>query len=279
MDIFKTRQALSNYLGEQKLGNKQIGLVPTMGALHEGHLSLIRQSRQQNDITVCSIFVNPTQFNDPKDLAKYPRPVENDLEKLQIAKCDVAFMPEVSEMYTGGEKWHINLNGLDTLLEGKIRPGHYQGVTQIVKKLFDTVKPDKAYFGQKDYQQFLVIQEMVNQYQIPLKMVMCQIVRENDGLAMSSRNGHLSEAEYLQALALSKALKLAEQLFTYKSIAEIKDEVSRFLKTSPGVIMEYFEICNGKTLIPVSKKEAKSLVALIAARVGQVRLIDNVILR
>ena len=253
--------------------------MPTMGALHAGHLSLINQAIRQNNVVVCSIFVNPTQFNDPKDLAKYPRPVETDTGKLRNAGCDVLFMPEVTEMYTKDEKWQINLNGLDTILEGKIRPGHYQGVTQIVKKLFDTVNPDRAYFGQKDYQQFLVIKEMVRQYHIPLKLVMCPIVREPDGLAMSSRNIHLSAEEHEQALVLSKALNLAKELFQFKTITEIKEEVSQFLKTGQRVITEYFEICDGQTLAPVSTKDHESLVALIAARVGQVRLIDNVILQ
>ncbi|NEU08997.1 pantoate--beta-alanine ligase [Flavihumibacter sp. R14] len=278
MKIFTTRATLSGYLTEQKSLRKIIGLVPTMGALHAGHLSLIEQAHKESDVVVCSIFVNPTQFNDPGDLAKYPRPIESDIKKLENSECDVLFMPSVSEMYSEGEEWNISLNGLDSILEGKIRPGHYQGVTQIVKKLFDTVMPDKAFFGQKDYQQVQVIAELVRQYQIPVQLITCPIVREADGLAMSSRNVHLSAAEHQQALVLSRALNLAQQLFPVKTIPEVKDEISRFVKQTDGVELEYFEICDGKTLQPVTDKDDEPLVALIAAKVGGIRLIDNVIL-
>ncbi|HUH33892.1 MAG TPA: pantoate--beta-alanine ligase [Daejeonella sp.] len=278
MKIFTTRAALSGYLSEQKASGKSVGLVPTMGALHAGHLSLISEARRASDLVVCSIFVNPTQFNDPNDLAKYPRPVEADIEKLKAAGCDVLFMPEVSEMYIKGEQWHINLNGLDNILEGKIRPGHYQGVTQIVKKLFDTVMPDKAFFGQKDYQQVKVIAELVRQYAIPLQLIMCPIIREDDGLAMSSRNVHLSADEHQRSLVLSRALKLAADIFPKRTITEVKEEVSQFVHQTAGVDLEYFEICDQMTLQPVTAKDGKPLVALIAAKVGQIRLIDNVLL-
>lgn len=158
-----------------------------MGALHQGHLSLIEQARQLGDIVVCSIFVNPTQFNDPKDLEIYPRPILSDTEKLETVGCDILFNPEVHEMYAGNEKWHLNIGQLEGLLEGKFRPGHYQGVTQVVYKLFDIVKPDIALFGQKDYQQFLVISKMVELLNLPVKLVMCPIVRETDGLAMPQK--------------------------------------------------------------------------------------------
>ena len=279
MKIFTSRAALSGYLTEQRFAGKVIGLVPTMGALHAGHLSLIRQARRESDIVVCSIFVNPTQFTDPNDLAKYPRPVETDTKKLESADCDVLFIPSVTEMYSGEEAWHINLNGLDNILEGKIRPGHYQGVTQIVKKLFDTVRPHKAFFGQKDYQQVKVITEMVKQYNIPVELIMCPIIREDDGLAMSSRNVHLSPDEHQQALVLSQALNLAANIFSEKGIPEVKDEVTRFVKQMPGVELDYFEICNQETLQPVTDKNDGPLVALIAARVGSIRLIDNIMLQ
>jgi len=279
LKIFTTRVALSGYISEQKAGGKSVGLVPTMGALHAGHLSLISEARKACDLVVCSIFVNPTQFNDPNDLAKYPRPIEADVEMLKQAGCDVLFMPEVSEMYIEGESWHINLNGLDNILEGKIRPGHYQGVTQIVKKLFDTVMPDKAFFGQKDYQQVKIITELVRQHEIPVQLIMCPIIREDDGLAMSSRNVHLSADEHQRALVLSRALKLAGDIFPNKPIAEVKKEVSQFVNQISGVDLEYFEICDQETLQPVAVKNGRPLVALIAAKVGQIRLIDNVILR
>lgn len=278
MKIFTTRAALSAYLADQIAVCKSVGFVPTMGALHAGHLSLIEQARKESDVVVCSIFVNPTQFNDPRDLERYPRPIESDIEKLQSAGCEVLFLPQVAEMYSADEKWHINLNGLDNILEGKIRPGHYQGVTQIVKKLFDTVNPDVAFFGQKDYQQFMVISELVRQYNIPVKLSMCPIVREADGLAMSSRNVYLSEAEHNQALSLSKALNMAKTLVASKSIEEVKVEIQRYFETAEGVQLEYFEICDRQTLLPVSNKSEGDLVALVAAKVGQIRLIDNIIL-
>lgn len=277
MKIFTTRAALSAYLADQIIVCKTIGFVPTMGALHAGHLSLIGQARNESDIVVCSIFVNPTQFNDPRDLERYPRPIESDIEKLQSAGCDVLFLPQVSEMYSADEKWQINLNGLDNILEGKIRPGHYQGVTQIVKKLFDTVNPDVAFFGQKDYQQFMVITELVRQYKMPVKLSMCPIVREEDGLAMSSRNVYLSKTEHQQALGLSQALNLTKSLIGSKSVEEVKLEILRFFKTLEGVQLEYFEICDPETLLPVLNK-SENMVALVAAKVGQIRLIDNIIL-
>jgi pantoate--beta-alanine ligase len=279
LKIFTTRVALSKYLTEQQAAKKKIALVPTMGALHAGHLSLIERARKESDLVVCSIFVNPTQFNDPADLAKYPRPVESDIEKLKSASCDVLFMPEVSEMYSAPEDWFIDLHGLDNILEGKIRPGHYQGVTQIVKKLFDTVKPDIAFFGQKDYQQVMVIAELVKQYHIPVRIIMCPIVREKDGLALSSRNVYLSAAGHQYALALSKALNLATELFTERSIEEIKKEVNLYLEQAEGIEPEYFEICDSQTFLPVTNKDSNNLVALVAARVGTIRLIDNVILQ
>jgi pantoate--beta-alanine ligase len=279
LKIFTSRVALSEFLIKQQSAKKTVSLVPTMGALHAGHLSLIEGARRESDLVVCSIFVNPTQFNDPADLAKYPRPIEHDIEKLESSRCDVLFMPEVAEMYSEPEAWFINLHGLDEILEGKIRPGHYQGVTQIVKKLFDTVKPEVAFFGQKDYQQIMVISELVRQYRIPVRIKMCPIVREPDGLAMSSRNVYLSEEEHQHALALFKALNMAHNLFQERSIEEIKKEVTLFLKNSEGIDAEYFEICDGETFLPVSKKEAAPLVALVAARVGQIRLIDNIILQ
>ncbi|MGB4774102.1 MAG: pantoate--beta-alanine ligase, partial [Daejeonella sp.] len=190
MKIVTTRLALSEYLKQRKLEGNIIGLVPTMGALHDGHLSLIEIAKSKTDLVVCSIFVNPTQFTDLNDLKNYPRPVETDINKLEAISCDVLFLPEVEEMYNKDEIWQLDLGGLDQVLEGKIRPGHYQGVTQIVYKLFEIVKPDFAFFGQKDYQQFMVISKMVNLLNMPVKLVVCPIIREDDGLAMSSRNIH-----------------------------------------------------------------------------------------
>lgn len=278
MKIFNRKQALLTYLDELRSQGKTIGFVPTMGALHAGHLSLIEQAQQKADIIVCSIFVNPTQFNDKKDLENYPRPVEDDIKKLESIKCDLLFIPEVNEMYNSSDNWSIELDNLDNILEGKIRPGHYQGVTQIVKKLFDTIKPDLAFFGQKDYQQFMVISYMVKKLRIKVKLVLCPIVREKDGLAMSSRNIYLSPQDRQNSLALFHALSKFSDLYKTKSISQLKTEITSFLKSAPGIEMEYFEIFNAKSFQPTSSKSAGSIIALVAAKVGSIRIIDNMII-
>ena len=279
MLVCKTRLALGSILSKFYSADQSIGFVPTMGALHEGHLSLVERAKNECDVVVCSIFVNPTQFNDPKDLEKYPRPIEHDIELLEKANCDVLFLPEVEEIYTGKEQWAIDLDGLDEFLEGEIRPGHYQGVTQVVKILFDIVAPTKAFFGQKDYQQLLVISKMVSKLGLNVKLEMCPTVREKDGLAMSSRNIRLSELERKNALALYRALQLVQSEFSIKSIQQITADATHYLKVSPGIDLEYFQICDGLTLEPVSSNKGSTLVALVAARLGHTRLIDNVILK
>ena len=250
-----------------------------MGALHNGHLSLIKIASGQTQLVVCSIFVNPTQFTDSKDLANYPKPIDEDIARLIKADCDVLFLPSISEMYGDDEHWQIDLGQLDKKLEGKVRPGHYQGVTQIINKLFNTVKPDKAFFGQKDYQQFLVIKEMVEQRNIDVKLVMCPIIREEDGLAMSSRNIYLSAEEHEHALILNRVLLNVRNSFDEKSIENLRSEAIQTLKSAHGIELEYFEICDGDNLETVHTKDNPNLVALVAAKVGQTRLIDNMILR
>ena len=278
MKIFNSKQAIHNYFGELRSLGKTIGFVPTMGALHAGHLSLIEQARKTAEIIVCSIFVNPTQFNDKKDLENYPRPVDDDIRKLNEFKCDILFIPEVDEMYNSSEKWAIELGNLDTVLEGKIRPGHYQGVTQIVKKLFDIVNPDFAFFGQKDYQQFMVISYMVKKFRMKVKLVLCPIIREEDGLAMSSRNIYISAADRINSLALFHALSKFRALYKTKSILQLKTEITSFLKSAPGIEMEYFEIFNAKSFKPATTKRSGSIIALVAAKVGSIRIIDNMII-
>lgn len=248
-----------------------------MGALHQGHLSLIQQARQLGNIVVCSIFVNPTQFNDPKDLEKYPRPILDDIKKLEQVNCDVLFNPDVTEMYAGNEKWHLDIGELEGLLEGKFRPGHYQGVTQVVYKLFNIVKPDIALFGQKDYQQVLVIQKMINLLKLSVKLEMCPIMREPDGLAMSSRNIHLTADDRQHALVLSKALNYVKDHFSPNQVDQLQQEAIAIMNNEPGVSLAYFEIANGNTLHPANKN-TKNFVALVAATVGKTRLIDNVLL-
>ena len=278
MKIFRTRAEVHNYLVELKPEGKSVGFVPTMGALHQGHLSLIAAARDKTDIVVCSIFVNPTQFNDKKDLENYPRPIEDDISKLRQAKCDVLFLPDVDEMYTSDDKWYIELNNLDNILEGEIRPGHYQGVTQIVKKLFDIVTPDYAFFGQKDFQQFVVISYMVKTLGMKVQLIRCPIVREDDGLAMSSRNVYLSAEDRQNALALFRALTNARKDFDTLSIEQVKQNALDYLTTAPGIEYEYFEIYNADTFRPALSTDKNNIIALVAARVGKIRIIDNMIL-
>jgi len=277
LKVFKLKKDLQEYLQLLRDIGKTIGLVPTMGALHPGHLSLITQARQNADVVVSTIFVNPTQFNDPKDLEKYPRPIVQDTEKLDEAGCDVLFRPDVGEMYAGNEQWHLDIGELEFLLEGKFRPEHYQGVTQVVFKLFDIVKPDVALFGQKDYQQFMVISKMVDILKMPIKLIRCPIWRDDDGLAMSSRNIHLSPTERQQALVLSKALFWLKGHFDRNNIEALQQQAADIVKHQEGVELDYLEIADGETLHPANKNSA-TLVALVAAKVGKTRLIDNVIL-
>jgi pantoate--beta-alanine ligase len=277
LKIFTDRKNLEEYLQKLQLKGKKIGFVPTMGALHQGHLSLLAAAQQQADVVVCSIFVNPTQFNDPKDLELYPRPIASDTEKLEQAGCDILFNPDVSEMYAANEQWHLDIGELEYLLEGKFRPGHYQGVTQVVYKLFDIVKPDVAFFGQKDYQQFLVIQRMVDLLHLPVKLVMCPILREADGLAMSSRNIHLSVEERQHALILSKTLNWLKDNFDHRKMQSLTRECEMMIRTEHGTELEYFEIADGDDLHP-AKQNSRNIVALVAARVGKTRLIDNVVI-
>lgn len=278
LEVINTIAALKMLLQPKKLAQQKITLVPTMGALHKGHVSLVKIAQQHADIVVCSIFVNPTQFTDPKDLEKYPRPLEHDIEMLQEAGCDVVFMPSVKEMYPGPENWHIDLGLAEFVLEGEFRKGHYQGVTQIVKKLFDAVEPDLAFFGQKDFQQVLMIQNMVKHLDMSVEIISCPIIREDDGLAMSSRNIHLSAEDRKNALVLSRALQYVLDHFDQYGTEELEKKAADMIRANHGVELDYFTIANGETLMPEQDKSAKHLVALVAAKVGETRLIDNMIL-
>ena len=277
MKVFTTKKDLQHYLQERRNAGKTIGFVATMGALHAGHLSLIEQARQKNDEIVCSIFVNPTQFNDPKDLEKYPRTIPADTALLEQAGCDILFAPPVNEIYDGNEQWHLDIGEPEFLLEGKFRPGHYQGVTHVVHILFDIVKPDTAFFGQKDYQQFLIISTMVEQLHIPVKLIMSPIMREPDGLAMSSRNVHLTPDDRRHALILSKTLNWVKGNFDKTRISQLKATAEEMIDAEEGVQLDYFEIADGTTLHPANEQSEK-IVALVAAKVGKTRLIDNAIL-
>jgi pantoate--beta-alanine ligase len=276
LKIFTTKKTLQQYLQQTRASDKTIGFVPTMGALHRGHLSLIKQAQQNNDEVVCSIFVNPNQFNDPKDLEEYPRPIAEDVKKLEQVNCDVLFNPTANEIYDANEQWHLNIGELESMLEGKFRPGHYQGVTQVVYKLFNIVKPDTAFFGQKDYQQFLIIRKMVELLNMPVKLIMCPITREADGLAMSSRNIHLTTDDRRHALVLSKTLRWVQDNFDSNNIPQLKKEAELMINQEPFVELDYFEIADSDTLHPANKN-TKNIVALVAAKVGKTRLIDNVL--
>ena len=281
LEIFKTKAALKAFLQPLKASAKKIALVPTMGALHNGHISLIKLAQQNADIIICSIFVNPTQFTDPKDLEKYPRPIEHDLAMLADAGCNGVFMPNVDEMYPTGadEAWHIDLGNAEFLLEGEFRKGHYQGVTQIVKKLFDAVEPDVAMFGQKDFQQVLMIKNMLAYFKLPITIITCPIIREDDGLAMSSRNIHLSPEDRKNSLVLSKSLQFVIGHFNEYSLTELESKAKSFYDNIDGVELDYFTIANGDTLEPAKSKDENNLVALVAAKVGSTRLIDNMIIK
>jgi pantoate--beta-alanine ligase len=276
LKTFTTRREVQQYLSAHN--GATIGFVPTMGALHKGHISLIEAARQANDITVCSIFVNPTQFNDPKDLENYPRPIDADIAKLEQAGCDVLFNPAVNEIYDDNEQWHLAIGPLEHLLEGEFRPGHYQGVTQVVYKLLDIVKPTNLYMGQKDYQQFLIVSKMVELLTLDVKMQMCPIEREPDGLAMSSRNVHLTQADRQHSLVLFKALNKVKDNFNIKNVAKLQQQALEMICAEADVQPEYFRIVDGTTLLPADKN-SRSIVALTAARVGKTRLIDNVLIK
>lgn len=280
MEIYSTKSDLQAHLQTLREAGKQIALVPTMGALHEGHLSLIREAQTVADIVVCSIFVNPTQFNDPKDLEKYPRPIENDIALLQSEACDILFLPSVEEMYpTANEHWSIDLGELDTLWEGAQRPGHFQGVTQIVYKLFHLVQPHIACFGQKDFQQVMVIQRMIDIKKLPVTLNICPTVRNAKGLALSSRNSRLSEQGKEEALVLFNVLDETKNNFANTSIEQLQQEAIAKLNTQPEITLEYFAICETRTLQQATDKDNnKKYVALVVAWIEGVRLIDNMLL-
>ncbi len=279
MLIFNTISETQNYLKSQQKAGKTIGFVPTMGALHTGHISLIERSKAENDLTVCSIFVNPTQFNNPEDLKKYPRTLEKDCEMLLPAGCDVVFAPSAEEMYAKLPQLRMDFGTLETVMEGKFRPGHFNGVGIVVSKLFNIVKPDKAYFGLKDLQQVAVIRQMAKDLSFDLEVVPCPTLREIDGLAMSSRNTRLSPEARILAPQIYKVLNLAkEKLQAGFSAKEMQEAVNQHFSDYPAFELEYFEASDFDTLLPIeSKIEAGKTALCIAAFLGGVRLIDNIV--
>jgi len=283
VQVFQTTSDIQNYLlNVSQLGIKSVGFVPTMGALHDGHLSLIKESKIKTDLTVCSIFVNPTQFNDKKDFEKYPIQLDKDLELLLVAGCDVVFVPSVEEIYPGGiyEKTDVNLGFIGTTLDAEHRPGHFEGVLQVVKRLLDIVQPDLLFLGQKDYQQCMVLSKLVEHYLLPVKIIICDTKREKDGLAMSSRNARLNQEERISSVQLSKALSHIKEHIAEQPIKELIQTQLDNLSKDPLIQTEYLVVVNGKTLEPIDiyQKEL-ALTVLIAAKVGKIRLIDNIIIQ
>ncbi|MBN1142837.1 MAG: pantoate--beta-alanine ligase [Bacteroidales bacterium] len=278
MEVFYKAAPLAARVAAFRQERKSIGFVPTMGALHEGHLSLVRFSRQQNDVTVVSIFVNPTQFNDKSDLERYPRMPEKDSALLEHAGCDILYMPDVNEIYPEPDTRVFDFGGLDKVMEGKQRPGHFNGVAQVVTRLFDMVNPHRAYFGLKDFQQVAIIRKVMSDLQYPVEIVSCPIVRECDGLAMSSRNMLLSGDDRKRALVLSQSLFLGrERMKQGHPVVEVKKYVEDQVNSAEGVDLEYFEIIDSTTLLPAQQWYAgRDVIGCIAARVGKVRLIDNI---
>jgi len=279
MQVFYKNKSLQNTLAKLKTG-ASIGFIPTMGALHKGHLSLINRAKEENDIVVVSIFVNPTQFDKKEDLLKYPRNLEKDLALLKSADCDFVFIPTVVEMYDDNiTASQFDFGGLEFEMEGKHRKGHFDGVGTIIVKLFNLVKPSKAYFGEKDFQQLQIIKKLVHKNNIPVKIVGCEIYRENDGLAMSSRNTRLTKTQRNEAAFIYKTLKKAKEKFATNSTTELIKWVENEFEKNSILELEYFEIANTKTLRSAKRKVKKSSYrAFIAAFAGDVRLIDNIAL-
>ena len=280
MKVLRTVKQLTEFRESLK---GTVGLVPTMGALHNGHLSLVKKSMSENDCTAVSIFVNPTQFNNKHDLQTYPRTVDADVKLLEETGADIAFVPSVETMYPEGldnvtESYDFGFIG--QVMEGAARPGHFNGVGIVVHRLFDLVKPDRAYFGMKDFQQIAIIREMVRQCNINIEIIPCPIVREDDGLALSSRNTRLNEEQRRQAVQISQTLFKAVDLVGEKSVAEVKEFVVSTVNSVPLLDVEYFEIVDGYSLQTISSwDEAEWVVGCITVNVGDVRLIDNITLK
>ena len=256
---------------------KKIGFVPTMGALHEGHISLVTRARKECDVVVASVFVNPTQFNDKNDLKNYPRTPEADCAILEAAGADIVFMPTVEDIYPEPDTREFDFGLIDKVMEGATRPGHFNGVAQVVSRLFDMVNPAKAYFGEKDFQQLAIIREMVRQLGLSLEIIGCPIVRESDGLALSSRNALLTPEQRHTALAISKALFASVEHAKTYSLSDTKQMVEQAIADTEGLELEYYEVVDGHTLQSVSSwDDADYIVGCITVYCGKVRLIDNI---
>jgi pantoate--beta-alanine ligase len=274
MLLFETINELSAFVDSVKREGKTIGLLPTMGALHNGHISLLERAKKENDVVICSIFVNPIQFNNKEDFEKYPRDLENDKRLLEEKNCDVAFVPTTEEVYSEPATEHYDFGALDKVLEGIARPGHFNGVATIVKRLLNWAKPDRAYFGEKDFQQIAIIKHLVNQQNIPVEIVVCPVFRDEDGLATSSRNRRLSKEKRSIAPKIHQILLKSASFSDTLSISQIKNFVINEFKMYKDFKLEYFEIVNAVTLQPITHKNEDGVVGCIAVWLDGVRLID-----
>jgi len=277
MKVISTKKELAGIISDKKEKGLTVGFVPTMGALHEGHLSLVREARNNSDYVVVSIFVNPTQFNNPDDLKSYPRDIDKDLKMLEELSVELIFAPTVKEMYPEEDTRQFDFGMLDKVMEGKFRPGHFNGVAQVVSKLFDYVKPDKAFFGEKDFQQLAIIRKLVKDLKMPVDVVGCPIVREPDGLAMSSRNQLLAPEMRKNAPVIAETLFDSLNFAPGKTVKETGQLVTERINATGVLKVEYFDIVDGNTLQPVNSwDESDYIVGCIAVFAGKVRLIDNV---
>ena len=276
MLVLRKIKEIEEIITLQKQNGQIIGFVPTMGALHQGHISLINYSKQQTNITVCSIFVNPTQFNNASDLTHYPRTPEADIKLLEEAGCDILYMPDVNDVYPENDTRTFQFGYLDTILEGAKRPGHFNGVGQVVSIFLQGIKPHKAFFGSKDYQQVMVVKSLVKQLNLPVEIIACPILREADGLAMSSRNTRLTAEERKTAAFIPKIMDEARSLVMQKGITYAKLFVEEQIRMHPTMKLEYYEVCNAENLeLLTNFNPREKAVSLIAVFVGNIRLIDN----
>ncbi|NIJ51519.1 pantoate--beta-alanine ligase [Dyadobacter arcticus] len=279
MEVFTSVQSLRTFLNLQISIQNSIGLVPTMGALHEGHLSLIEKSNFENDVTVCSVFVNPTQFNNPEDLLKYPRTLDKDLDMLDKAGCSAVFAPSVEEMYPEQPALQFNFGSLENVMEGSSRPGHFNGVGIVVSKFFNLIKPHRAYFGQKDLQQVAIIRRLIIDLSFDIELIVCPTVREKEGLAMSSRNTRLSKEERELAPQIHQILKLAKsELINGTSVDQVIKLATKEFAMAKAFTLDYFQVVNVKTLQSIEQIGHEGTNAIcVAAFLGPVRLIDNLV--
>jgi pantoate--beta-alanine ligase len=278
MRTLKRKGEIKSLLEDYRNKEKSIGFVPTMGALHNGHLSLIKKAKEENDICVVSIYVNPTQFNNPNDLENYPRQLEEDTKLLEEVNCDILFVPKTEEMYPKNDDDIIfNFGKLENVMEGKFRPGHFNGVGTIVKKLLDIVKPNRAYFGKKDYQQLLIIKSVCKQYNINTEIIGCEIIREKDGLAMSSRNQRLSAKQREEAPYIYSVLEYSSIMGRRMQVTDLKDWVAKKINSNKEMDLEYFEICDANDLSVIEEwGNNQKVMGFIVVNMGDVRLIDNI---